>query len=247
MSVEVIKGDCLSALDRFEPASFDMVLSDLPYGKTRNAWDTPIPFAPMWEQIERVSKPNAAIVLMAAQPFASQLIVSNLPKFRYDLIWQKNKPTGFLNANRQPLRSHEHILVFYGAQPTFNPQKTQGHSPVHAATQTSHGKNYGRKTRAIKSGGSTERFPLSVLKMPIINNDDPEKTHPTQKPVELMAWLINSFSNPGDSILDVAAGSGTTGVAAHCAGRDCVLIEADQEYADIARLRIKALTTKEQP
>ena len=215
-----------------------MVLADVPYGQTQNAWDKPIPFEPMWRELRRVTKRNGAIVLMAAQPFASKLICSNLDDFRYDLIWQKNKPTGFLNAKKQPLRNHEHILVFYRSPPTFHPQKTQGHEPVHAAVQTSHGKNYGAKTKRIESGGNTDRYPLSVLPMPIINNDSPDKVHPTQKPVGLMAWLIRSYTDAGQTVLDFAAGSGTTGVAAALEGRQSILIELNQEYAATADRRI---------
>ena len=221
-------------------ASVDMVLADLPYGQTRNAWDRPIPFEPMWEGIRRVTKPSAAVVLFAAQPFASKLVCSNLDDFRYDLIWQKNKPTGFLNAPRQPLRNHEHILVFYRKQPTYTPQKTQGHEPVHKAGQTSHGKNYGAKTQRIESGGSTERFPLSILPMPIVNNDDPEKRHPTQKPVNLLAWLIRSYTEPGQIVLDIAAGAGTTAVAAMREQRQYICIEQEPNYVEITEHRIAA-------
>lgn len=235
--IEIFEGDCISILLTIETASVDMVLADLPYGQTQNKWDQIIPFAPMWEQLYRVTKPNAAMVLMAAQPFASQLVCSNLKDFRYDLIWQKNKPTGFLNAKRQPLRNHEHILVFYRSPPAYNPQMTQGHEPVHQATQTSHGENYGAKTKAIVSGGSTKRYPLSILPIPIINNDSPDKVHPTQKPVELMEWLVRSYSGPEMTVLDITAGSGTTGVACLQNERNAILIEKDAAYAEIARQR----------
>src|SRR4051812_45258582 len=185
--------------------SIDMVLSDVPYGQTQNAWDKPIPFEPMWEQLRRVAKPNAAIVLMAAQPFASKLICSNLTDFRYDLIWSKNKPTGFLNAKKQPLRSHEYLLVFYRKPPFYEPQMTSGHKPGNYARRTKHSTNYGAQT-PTEYDGSTERYPTSVIPIPIINNDDPDKVHPTQKPVDLMAWAIRSYSARGDTVLDIAAG-----------------------------------------
>ncbi len=237
---EVLHGDCIEVMARLPAASVDMVLADVPYGQTQNAWDKPIPFEPMWRELRRVTKRNAAIVLMAAQPFASKLICSNLDDFRYDLIWQKNKPTGFLNAKKQPLRNHEHILVFYRSPPTFNPQKTQGHEPQHAAVQGAHGKNYGARSKPSVVGGSTERYPLSVLPMPIINNDSPDKVHPTQKPVGLMAWLIRSYTDAGQTVLDFAAGSGTTGVAAVNLGRTFIGMELDEHWYGYAQRRIGA-------
>lgn len=237
----IFQGNCIDILPGIPAGSVDMVLSDLPYGQTQNDWDRVIPFEPMWAELRRVTKQNAAIVLMAAQPFASHLICSNEAEFRYDLIWGKNKPTGFLNANRQPLRIHEHILVFYRKPPAYFPQKTQGHAPMHAAVQTSHGANYGKKTQRIESGGSTERFPTSIISVPIINNDDPDKHHPTQKPVDLMANLIRSYSRPGETILDIAAGAGTTGVAAKREGRKYICIEMLSEYVEVAERRTAAV------
>jgi DNA modification methylase len=236
----ILRGDCIEVMGGLPAGSVDMVLADVPYGQTQNDWDQPIPFAPMWEQLRRVAKPDAAIVLMAAQPFASKLVCSNLADFRYDLIWQKNKPTGFLNANRQPLRNHEHILVFYRKAPFYAAQKTQGHEPLHRAVQTSHGKNYGAKTQRIESGGNTDRFPTSVIPMPIINNDDPDKRHPTQKPVGLMAWLIRSYTAPGQTVLDFTAGSGTTAIAAMREGRQFICIEQEPAYIEIAEARVAA-------
>lgn len=164
---------------------------------------------------------------------------SNPTDFRYDLIWRKNKPTGFLNANRQPLRIHEHILVFYRAQPFYAAQKTQGHKPGHKATQASASSNYGAQV-APSYGGNTDRHPTSVIDMPIINNDDPAKVHPTQKPVALMEWLIRSYTQPGDTVLDCAMGSGTTGVAAQMIGRGFIGIELNQEYVAVAEGRLNS-------
>lgn len=233
----IIHGDCLEVLPTLAAESVDMVLSDVPYGQTQNAWDKPIPFAPMWTSLRRVARPKAAIVLMAAQPFASKLICSNLDDFRYDLIWSKNKPTGFLNAKKQPLRSHELILVFYRSPPVFCPQMTQGHKPGNYARRIQHSTNYGAQT-PTEYGGSTERYPTSVLEVPIINNDSPDKFHPTQKPVDLMRWLIRSYTAPGQVVLDFAAGSGTTGAAADLERRQSILIEANKEYADAADRRL---------
>lgn len=235
----MLLGDCIEVMARLPAGSVDMVLTDVPYGQTQNEWDRPIPFAPMWEQLRRVARPNAAMILMAAQPFGSKLVCSNLRDFRYDLIWKKNKATGFLNAKKQPLRIHEHALVFYRKPPFFEPQKTNGHSPGHYAVQTAHGRNYGDKTQRVVFGGSTERYPTSVVEFPIINNDDPDKRHPTQKPVGLMAWLIRSYTKPGDVVLDFAAGSGTTALAALRERRQFICIEKRPEYFRIAENRIE--------
>ncbi len=232
-------GDCLDVMVGLPDCSIDMVLSDVPYGQTQNAWDVPIPFAPMWEQLNRIAKPTAAIVLMAAQPFASKLVCSNLRDFRYDLIWKKNKPTGFLNAKKQPLRIHEHGIVFYRKPPFYEPQMTTGHKPGNYARRVKHSTNYGAQT-PTEYGGSTERYPTSVIEIPIINNDDPDKRHPTQKPVDLMAWLIRSYTARGQIVLDFAAGSGTTAIAALREGRGYVCIEKQPEYFEMAEGRVAA-------
>ncbi len=234
--IKIIHGEALTVMRTMRDASIDLVLCDLPYGITQNKWDVPISFVPMWHELHRVAKQNAAIILMAAQPFASLLVCSNLKNFRYDIIWKKNKPTGFLNAKKQPLRIHEHFLIFYRKPPIFNPQKTNGHEPGHQATQSSHSSNYG--TQVVQSyGGNTDRYPTSVLPIPIINNDDPEKVHPTQKPVELMRWMIESYSVPGAIVLDFAAGSGTTGVAAAAVNRHAILIEQNLKYVELIKRR----------
>lgn len=220
--------------------SIDMILCDLPYGVTaRNKWDVIIPFEPLWEQYKRTIKDNGAIALTATKPFSAQLIMSNPKMYRYDLIWRKNKSTGFLNANRMPLRQHEEILIFYKRLPTYNPQKTFGHKPVNSFTKhSSDGSNYGETKQGISGGGQTDRHPTSVLDIDVINNDDPNKTHPTQKPVELMEWLIKSYTNEGDVVLDNCIGSGTTAIAAINTGRQWVGMEMEQDYVDVANNRI---------
>lgn len=234
----ILTGDCLALLPRFPVNSVDLILSDLPYGQTQNPWDRVIPIDAMWREVRRVAKRNAAIIFMAAQPFASDLIVSNRDEFRYDLIWQKNKPTGFLNANRQPLRIHEHILVFYRAAPVYHPQKTQGHEPGHKAQRAKKSSNYGAY-ESTGYGGSTERHPTSIVPIPIINNDSPDKFHPTQKPVDLMSHLIRSYSDEGALVLDIAAGVGTTAVAASLCGRRSIAIELNHDYVAIAKRRLE--------
>ena len=235
---QIICSDCIEAMRGLPAGGVDLVVADLPYGQTQNAWDVPVPFDPMWAELRRVTKMGAAIVLFAAQPFAARLICSNTDDFRYDLIWRKNKPTGFLNSKKQPLRAHEHILMFYRKPPFFDPQMTEGHKPMNAATQTSHGKNYGAKTAPIKSGGSTQRYPTSIIDFPIINNDDPDKHHPTQKPVGLYQWLIRSYSKPGDIVLDFTAGAGTAAIAAMRENRKYICIEKSPEYVEITERRV---------
>src|SRR5580700_9495266 len=177
--IKIIEGDAIELLRTLSPSCIDLVVADPPYGQTQNDWDKPLDLFFMWQELRRVTKLNAAICLMAAQPFAARLVCSNEEEFRYDLIWHKNKPTGFLNANRQPLRAHEHILIFYRAPPLYNPQKTNGHEPGHKATRATKSTNYGAYDKT-DYGGSTERHPTSVLPIPIINNDSPDKEHPTQ-------------------------------------------------------------------
>ena len=239
MTNVVLCGDCIETMGQIPTASVDMVLADVPYGQTQNVWDSPIPFAPMWECLRRVTKPNAAVILFAAQPFASKLICSNLDEFRYDLIWRKNKPTGFLNAKKQPLRNHELMLVFYRKSPFYAAQMTSGHKPGNYANRVKASSNYGAQS-PTEYGGSTERYPMSVLDTPIINNDSPDKYHPTQKPVDLMAWLIRSYTERGQTVLDFCAGAGTTGLGALREGRKFICIERERKYCDIAESRIGA-------
>jgi DNA modification methylase len=237
-AAQIIHGNCLEIMGQLPASSIDMVLADVPYGQTKNAWDVPIPFEPMWKQLRRVTKPDGAIVLMAAQPFASKMVCSNLEDFRYDLVWSKNKATGFLNAKKQPLRSHEHILVYYRSPPFFFPQMTQGHKPANYARKSKPSSNYGAQT-VTKYGGSTERYPKSIIEIPIINNDDPDKFHPTQKPIFLMEWLIRSYTRPGETVLDIAAGSCTTAVAALRSNRKSICIEKEPEYIAVGLRRVQ--------
>jgi site-specific DNA-methyltransferase (adenine-specific) len=232
----LIQGDCLEKMQILEPNSVDMVLCDLPYGVTnRNKWDVIIPFDALWKCYNYIIKPGGAIVLTATQPFAAMLIASNYKNFRYDLIWEKHIGTGFLNANRMPLRTHESVLVFYDKLPTYNPQFTQG-KPYTAKAGLKESTNYGANNRdyTIRNDDG-KRFPGSVLKI----KHDRSKLHPTQKPVELFEWLIKTYTNPGELILDNCAGSGTTGIAAMNTGRDFIIIERDENYFQTMCDRIK--------
>lgn len=232
--IELYNGDCMDILPKLEAGSVDLIACDLPYGITaRNKWDTVIPISPLWEEYKRVAKKNAAIVLTATMPFGSTLIQSNLEMFRYDLIWDKALPVGFLNANRMPLRRHEHILIFYRSLPVYNPQKTQGKPYI--MKQRGESKNYGKSNGDTITDSNGDRYPVSILRFP----KDNARLHPTQKPVALMKWIIETYSNPGDTVLDTAMGSGTTGVAAVQTGRRFIGIEMDKSYFDLAQSRIE--------
>lgn len=238
---KIYNEDCLEGMKNISDKSIDMILADLPYGVTaQNKWDVIIPFEPLWKQYDRIIKDNGAIVLTATKPFSSLLITSNPKMFRYDLIWRKNKSTGFLNANRMPLRAHEEILIFYKKLPTYNPQKTTGHKPVNSFTKhTSDGDNYGKTKTRISGGGQTDRHPTSVLDINVINNDAPDKFHPTQKPVELFEWLIKSYTSEGDLVLDNVMGAGTTAIACLNTNRNYIGFELNKEYYDLANERVK--------
>jgi DNA modification methylase len=242
-TIDLYHGDCLDVMKGIPDGSIDMVLTDPPYGTTACKWDSVIPFDPMWEQLKRITKVNGAIVLTASQPFTSALVMSNPKMFRYDWVWEKNKSTGFLNAKKMPLRNKEDVLVFYSKMPTYNPQKTLGHKPVNYYTKhTSDGTTIGKTNLGVSGGGSTERYPKCIQKFNVVNQDGTSKEgkhHPTQKPIALMEYLIKTYTNEGETVLDFTMGSGTTGVACKNLGRSFVGIEMDKGYYDIAKDRIE--------
>lgn len=227
-------GDCRDVLPTLPAQSIDMVLCDLPYGSTQNAWDQVIPLDDMWPLVWRVCRGVAAFT--AIQPLASLLVASQMIRFRHEWVWHKNKASGHLNAKRGPLRAHETILVFSAAAPPYTPQMTSGHEPGHAALRRKYTPNYGAQ-RPTEYGGQTTRYPRSVLDFDVVNNDSPDRMHPTQKPEPLMRYFIETYCPPGGTVLDFAMGSGTTGVAALRAGRSFVGIEKDPSYFDAARAR----------
>jgi site-specific DNA-methyltransferase (adenine-specific) len=231
---------CLDGIDLLADGCVDFVFADLPYGMTQNKWDSIIDFDGLWSRLNRVCKSNAAMVFTAMQPFTSKLVISNLTNFKYEAVWVKNKSTGFLNAKKQPLRIHENVVVFYREQPAYNPQMTVGKKPVNSYTKHStDGANYG-KTKLISGGGSTTRYPTTILEIPVINNDNPEKFHPNQKPVSLVEYFINTYTGPGDLVLDPTAGSGTALVAAKRLGRRYIGYETDLDTFNKAKARIEA-------
>lgn len=230
-------GDCLEVMQRLPDASVDLVLADLPYGTTQCAWDVVIPFDALWEQYLRIAKPEAAIVLCAAQPFASLVVASNPAHYRYEWIWEKGNATGFLNAKKQPLRAHESAQVFYRRQPVYNPQMTSGHQRRTSKRKTVNSECYG-KALALTEYDSTDRYPRSVQYFS--SDKQTSNFHPTQKPVGWMAFLIATYTNPGGVVLDNTMGSGTTGVACMQLGRSFIGIERDVQYFEIAQQRIQA-------
>lgn len=229
----LMKGDCLERMKEIPDGSVDMILTDPPYGTTACKWDSIIPLEPMWEQLKRIIKPNGAIVITASQPFTTTLISSNINNFRYMWVWEKNRATNFLHAKRRPLAAHEDVLVFMGGKLFYNPQKTTGHLPTNSAKGSSKGSIYhGENTRDYQ-GGDTERFPRTVIKF-----DCERGLHPTQKPVSLMEYMIKTYTNEGETVLDFTFGSGTTGVACANLNRKFIGIEMDDKYFDVAKNRI---------
>jgi DNA modification methylase len=230
--MRLMLGDCLERMREIEDGSVDMVLCDLPYGTTQNKWDAVIPFNALWQAYERVCKPSAAIVLTAAQPFTSALVASNLRAFRYSWVWEKTKASGFLNARRRPLAAHEDVCVF-GRAETYNPQGLEAVTVNSARKNKAGNGNFGRVSSRpyIQREGN---FPRSVLRFA----HETKPVHPTQKPVALMEYLIRTYTNEGEVVLDPTMGSGTTGVACVNTGRRFIGIERDPDYFAIAERRI---------
>lgn len=234
--INLIQGDCLERMKEIESGSVDMILTDPPYGTTACKWDSIIDLDLMWEQLRRIIKPNGAIVMTAAQPFTSILTCSNLPMFRYDWVYDKPAGTGFFNAKKMPLRSHESVLVFYNRLPTYNPQMTHGHERKTSSRLDAKSECYGKAVKKT-SYDSTSRYPRSIQRF----NSDKQKGnfHPTQKPVALMEYLIKTYTNENEIVLDFTMGSGSTGVAAKNLKRKFIGIELDEGYFNTAKERIE--------
>jgi site-specific DNA-methyltransferase (adenine-specific) len=194
----------------------------------------------MWSELKRIIKPRGAIVFTASQPFTSALVMSNPSWFRHEWIWHKNKASGYLNAKKAPMKAHENIVVFSEKAPFYNPQMTTGHNPVSAFYTRHNGQNYGEGDSKV-GGGSTVRYPRSVQDFPVVNNDDLAKVHPTQKPVALFEYLINTYTRENETVLDFCMGSGTTGEACKKTNRNFIGIEKDFEMFTIAEKRISDL------
>ena len=234
--IKLMMGDCLERMKEIPSGSIDMILTDPPYGTTACKWDSIIPLEPMWAQLKRIIKPNGAIVVTASQPFTTTLIASNIKMFKYNLIWEKSRSSSPMLAKKQPMRFHEDVCVFYKKQPTYNPIMSEGNK--------NHGTKAGKATINIHGGieskfkenTSKMKYPRSVMK--VKSTDSTRNLHPTQKPVALMEYLIKTYTNEGETVLDFTCGSGSTGVAAKNLNRNFIGIELDETYFNIAKERI---------
>lgn len=239
--INLYNEDCLEGMSRIPDGSVDAAICDPPFGTTDAPWDKRLPFEPFWAQILRVTKLNAAMVFFSQMPFGSDLIQSQRKLFRYEWIWRKNIGLGFLNANRMPLRCHENLLVFYRKLPTYNPQFTEGKPYPAFFTENDNGANYA-KSFGCHYGSDGRRYPLDVQSFSQV-----KETHPTQKPVDLLEYLIRTYTDAGETVLDATMGSGSTGVAAVNTGRNFIGFETEERFFKIAQERInKALAEKEQ-
>ena len=234
--MELLNGDCLELMKNIPDKSIDMILCDLPYGTTHNKWDNVIPMKPLWEQYNRIIKDHGAIVLFSQMPFGASLIMSNPKMFRYEWIWEKNQAVGFLNAKKMPLRKHENILVFYKHLPTYNPQGLiKLDEPIQEAGSVNrNGKNYGVADKSFIR--THKNYPTDII---TFSKDS--GYHPTQKPVDLLEYLIKTYTNEGDLVLDNCMGSGSTGVACVNTNRDFIGMELNEEYFKIACERIEGV------
>ena len=253
---QVFLGDCLELYKKLEPKSIDLILTDLPYGTTACKWDTIIPFDKLWEMINYLLKPNGAFITTASQPFTSALVMSNPKMFRYEYVWDKVKGSGFLNANKMPIIRHEQVLIFYNSLPTYNKQLKKRNSNSHSLGKVQNytkeepkntGGVYGMQGIEFKKRNIIEDYSLknpdSIIEFSVGNNRGKYKRyHPTQKPIELMQYLLKTYSNENMTIFDPCMGSGTTGVACKNLNRNFIGIEKDEAYFKIAEQRINART-----
>lgn len=231
--MRLMMGDCLERMAEIEDGSVDAIICDPPYGTTACKWDAVIPFEPMWQQVWRVLKPNGAAVFTASQPFTSALVMSQAGKFRHSWAWRKNRASGHLNAKIAPMRGHEDILTFSNKSPKYNPQMSTG-APYKWNSTRTEGSCYGPHVNHKPIANEGERYPVSVIDFPVEVGQ-----HPTQKPVALMEYLIRTYTNERETVLDFTMGSGTTGVACANTNRQFIGIERDPAYFQIAQQRIE--------
>jgi site-specific DNA-methyltransferase (adenine-specific) len=230
--INLINGDCLIEMKKIKDKSINMILCDLPYGMTKNKWDIIIPFDKLWLEYNRIIKDNGAIILFGSQPFTSLMITSNLKDFRYCLVWEKNKFSDFLNAKRKPMKINEDIAIFYKKLPTYNPQYVYYTPYTRWNTQSAVDKqsNYGNHKENFSQSLDGKRLPTTILKF----NRIERPLHPTQKPVDLLEWLVKTYTNENDTVLDNCMGVGSTGIACKNLKRNFIGIELNKEYFDIA-------------
>ncbi len=251
--MKLINGECLEEMSKLETGSIDLILTDPPYGTTACKWDTIIPLEPMWEKLKRLIKPNGAIVLFGTEPFSSYLRISNISDYKYDWIWIKNTPTGFWQAKRMPMKKHEVISVFYKKQCIYNPQMIKRteeeykkcyrkNNSASNVAESFGGDGPEGHTPIIRKTAEEQWYKNPTMDITIKSEDyrEGKGLHPTQKPVALMEYLIKTYTNENQTVLDFTMGSGTTGVSAKNLNRNFVGIELDKEYFDIASTRINS-------
>lgn len=238
---KIYNEECLMGMNRIPDKSIDMVLCDLPYGTTKNEWDSVIDLDGLWLQYERIIKDNGAIVLTAQTPFDKVLGVSNLKLLKYEWIWDKKLATGHLNAKKMPLKKHENILVFYKNMPTYNPQMRKG-IPYNKGFNGRVSSNYGQQRKVDNINPTGDRYPTSILEKSNANKQN--IIHPTQKPVSLFEYIVKTYTNKGDTVLDNCMGSGTTAVACIKTGRNYIGFEMDEDYYNKSLERIEREISK---
>ena len=249
MGNKLWQGDCLELMKQIPDGSVDMILCDLPYGTTKCKWDVVINLDILWSLYKRILKSNGAIVLFGSEPFSSQLRCSNLNMYRYDWIWESNRAPNFVFGNKQPLKKHEIISIFYNKQPTYNPQKTQNPKGIekrhlYKSSATNTGLDVNPNTPEFAKSGKNYEADKLLPKSVIYYAKEHRPIHPTQKPIALMEYLIRTYTNEGETVLDNTMGSGTTGVACVNTNRKFIGIEMDENYFNIAKQRIADAESK---
>lgn len=235
--ISLLEGDCLSRLKTIECGSIDAVIADPPYGTTACKWDEIIDYSELWSELFRVGKPDCPFVFFSAQPFTFDLVASNRKNFKYSWVWKKNFSTNFLHAKRQPLRNTEDIVVFYRKSGKYYPQKSEGHPPTQSAKGFSEGKLWSGVNKRDYKGGDTTRFPTSILEFDAV--DQKNRIHPTQKPIELLKYLLRTYTLENETVLDFCMGSGSMGEACLEENRNFIGIEKDHEIFVSAKTRLE--------
>ncbi|MCX6783332.1 MAG: site-specific DNA-methyltransferase [Candidatus Levybacteria bacterium] len=233
----LLMGNCLELMNDIPDKSIDMILCDLPYGITAPEWDSVLDMNILWKHYERIRKNNCPVVLFSSQPFTTKLINSNMNNFKYCWYWEKNQGTNFFHARRMPIRKIEEICIFYNGK--YNPQMSEGHIPTNSSVGSSNGKTYHGSNKRNYKGGSTIRYPTNILKYKSVNNY--ERFHSAEKPVDLLEYLIRTYTNESELILDNCMGSGSTGIAAGNTGRNFIGMEMNENYYNMAEKRLSGV------
>lgn len=235
--IKIIHGDCLEEMHDIQDKSIDAIICDLPYGTTQCKWDSVIPFEPMWDHLSRVIKDNGAIVLFGRQPFTTKLIASNIDMFRQTWVWDKVIGVNFMNARKMHTQGFEDIIVFYKKLPTYNPQMEEGtpYTDHRVSIARIASETLGHRAPYSKIENKGERYPRGIVRISGRNNSN---VHPTQKPLELMEYLVNTYTEEGDTVLDFTSGSGSTGLACKNLGRKFIGIEREEKYVEISKVRL---------